>query len=56
MTGINSLLLDTNIVIDLFRGKKEIADEIDKADIVYLPVFALGELFFGAENSGRSSH
>lgn len=55
MTGINSLLLDTNIVIDLFRGKKEIAVEIDKAEIVYLPVFALGELYFGAENSGRSS-
>ena len=56
MTGNNSFLLDTNVVIDLFRGKREIAQEIDKADVVYLPVFALGELYFGAENSGRSSH
>ncbi|WP_373492983.1 type II toxin-antitoxin system VapC family toxin [Aquiflexum sp.] len=55
-TGNNSLLLDNNIVIDLFRGKQEIAKEIDKANIVYLPIFALGELYFGAENSGRSHH
>ena len=55
-TGNNSFQLDTNIVIDLFRGKLEIAEEINKADIVYLPIFALGELYFGAENSGRSLH
>jgi tRNA(fMet)-specific endonuclease VapC len=56
MTGSKSLLLDTNIVIDLFRGKREIAEGIDKADLVFLPVFALGELYFGAENSDRSFH
>lgn len=56
MTGNNSFLLDTNVVIDLFRGKREIAIEIDKANIIYLPIFALGELYFGAENSDRSFH
>lgn len=51
--GNRSYLLDTNIVIDLLKGKAEIAEEIENAKEVFLPVFALGELYFGAENSQR---
>lgn len=51
--GNSSYVLDTNIVIDLLKGKAEIAEEIENAREVFLPVFALGELYFGAENSQR---
>jgi tRNA(fMet)-specific endonuclease VapC len=52
-TGNNTYLLDTNIVIDLLRGKAEIAKGIESANEVFLPIFALGELYFGAQNSQR---
>jgi tRNA(fMet)-specific endonuclease VapC len=52
-TGNNTYLLDTNIVSDLLRGKAEIAKGIESANEVFLPIFALGELYFGAQNSQR---
>jgi tRNA(fMet)-specific endonuclease VapC len=47
MTG-NKVLLDTNIVSALLKGEVEIADNIDKADAVYLPIIVIGELYYGA--------
>ncbi len=44
-------VLDTNIVIDLFKGSQEIADHIQQVKEVLLPVPVLGELYFGAEKS-----
>ncbi len=55
-TGNKTYLLDTNIVINLLKGQKKIADEISKAQAIYLPVPALGELYFGAENSIRKEY
>ena len=55
-TGINGYLLDTNVVIDLFKGQKEIADKIHEATNVFIPVPALGELYLGVENSRRKAH
>lgn len=52
-TGSKTYLLDTNIVIDLLKGEENIANQIDKSTGVLLPVFALGELYLGAENSNR---
>lgn len=55
-TGNKIYLLDTNVVIDLMKGQQNIADEISKSKQVFLPVFALGELYLGAESSKRKQH
>lgn len=44
----NKLLLDTNIVIELFRGNEMIVAMLDKQEKIYLPTAALGELYLGA--------
>ncbi|RAJ31730.1 tRNA(fMet)-specific endonuclease VapC [Pedobacter cryoconitis] len=51
MTGSSNFLLDTNIISALFKGEKTIADRIDNADEVYIPVIVLGELYYGARYS-----
>ncbi len=50
MTG-NRILLDTNIISAWLKGEKAIADKIDDADEVYIPVHVLGELYYGAQHS-----
>ena len=47
MTG-NSFVLDTNIIAALLKGEAGIADKIDKAIKVYIPIIVLGELYYGA--------
>lgn len=47
----NNILLDTNIISALLKGESRIADRIDKAPIIYIPVFVIGELYFGAMHS-----
>ena len=56
MIGPESCLLDTNIVIDLFRGRNEVADYIKRKEKAYIPIPVLGELYLGAENSKRKAH
>lgn len=46
-------LLDTNIVIVLFGGGNRIVANVARADEVFLSSVVIGELFFGAYNSGR---
>jgi tRNA(fMet)-specific endonuclease VapC len=46
MTG-NKLLLDTNIVIEVFDGNKSIADKINKLPDFYISSVVLGELYIG---------
>ena len=46
MTG-NNILLDTNIVIEVFDGNKDIADKINKLPAFYLTSIVLGELYIG---------
>lgn len=43
--------LDSNVIIDLFRGNKEIKEFIKEDNFVFVPVIVLGELLFGAENA-----
>ena len=50
MTG-NKLLLDTNIVIELFKGNKKVLSALDNHDFIYLPITVLGELYLGAYRS-----
>lgn len=52
MTG-NKVLLDTNIVIELFKGTIEIINFLEKAQEVHLPPTVLAELYLGAYNSGN---
>ena len=56
MIGNKSCALDTNIIIDLFRGNEDTADKIDSFKKVFIPVNVLGELHLGAENSSRKDH
>ncbi len=46
-------LLDTNVVIALFDGDAHIIERINQSEEVYIPVFVLGELFYGAYKSTK---
>lgn len=41
------MILDTNIVIEVFDGNKTIADKISKLDSFYISAIVLGELYTG---------
>lgn len=51
MTGSSKIALDTNIIAALLKGEKIIADKMDAANEVYIPINVLGELYYGAEYS-----
>jgi len=53
MTG-SSCLLDTCIVIDIFRNKL-LAEKLDEFETVYISSITLGELYFGAYHSTSPS-
>ena len=44
-------LLDTNIIVDFFTGKKEIKQQVNLFDKPIISVITAGELYFGAEKS-----
>jgi tRNA(fMet)-specific endonuclease VapC len=46
-------LLDTNVIIALFAREATVLDRLAAADAVFVPVVALGELYYGARKSGR---
>lgn len=48
-------LLDSNIVIDLFRGDQQTISRIKLIKEVKIPVIVLGELYFGANKSNQTS-
>ena len=50
MTG-NNVLLDTNIISAWLKGDADIADKIDNADFIAIPVVVVGELNYGAQYS-----
>lgn len=47
------ILLDTNIIIALFAGEKNVLTELENSTEVFVPAVVLGELFYGAQNSER---
>jgi tRNA(fMet)-specific endonuclease VapC len=47
MTG-NKFLLDTNIITALLKGETAVANKIDKAKEIHIPIIVLGELYYGA--------
>ena len=46
-------LLDTNIVIALFADEPILTDKIVKMEDISIPAIVIGELFYGANKSGR---
>jgi tRNA(fMet)-specific endonuclease VapC len=46
-------LLDTNIIIALFAKDPQVHDRMAKAEEVFVPSIALGELYFGAHKSNK---
>jgi tRNA(fMet)-specific endonuclease VapC len=56
MTG-NNLLLDTNIVIDVFDGNTDIANKINKLPEFFIPSIVLGELYVGVNRvANKAKH
>ena len=47
----NNFLLDTNIIAAWLKGETSIANKIDKAKKVYIPIIVIGELYYGASYS-----
>jgi tRNA(fMet)-specific endonuclease VapC len=50
-----SYLLDTNIVIYYFGEDADIVARLDALETVFLPLFVLGELYYGVFNSDRKT-
>lgn len=46
-------LLDTSLIIPLFRGEARVQERLRDAERVFLSAIVLGELHFGAEGSNR---
>ena len=46
-------LLDTNIIIALFADEAVIRENLAQASEVFIPIIAIGELYYGARKSGR---
>lgn len=45
--------MDTNVVIDLFKGKLSVFELIEKQQTVYIPTAVLAELYLGAYRSNN---
>ena len=54
MNGRYLLDTNTNIIIALFAGDTAVKDNLARAEEVFVPGIALGELYFGARKSGRA--
>ena len=53
MAPTGRVLLDTNIVIALFAGEAAVRQGVEQADAIFIPVIAMGELYYGARQSAR---
>lgn len=47
-------LLDTNVLIALFANEAGVREKLALAHEIYIPVIAVGELYYGAEKSQRA--
>ena len=50
---MKKILLDTNAYSNFMRGHEEVRAVLGSADVVYMSVFVLGELFEGFKNGGK---
>ncbi|GAB5047175.1 PIN domain-containing protein [Thermodesulfovibrio sp. TK110] len=51
---VKKFLLDTNIIIALFAGDENICKFLEKSNEIFIPVIAVGELYFGFLKSKRA--
>ncbi len=47
-------LLDSNIVINIFRNNAETINKVSQLSTIYIPVIVLGELYYGANKSNQT--
>ncbi len=47
------VVLDTNIIIALFRQEESVLEPIRQGAIIHVPIIVIGELYFGAAKSQR---
>lgn len=52
---MRKLLLDTNAYTCLFRGDKDVLEALGLADVVFMSVFVLGELYAGFKGGDREA-
>jgi tRNA(fMet)-specific endonuclease VapC len=52
---MKKILLDTSAYSQLLRGSEEVANALDHADLVYLSVFVLGELYAGFKGGSKEA-
>ncbi|HEX8455057.1 MAG TPA: PIN domain-containing protein [Longimicrobium sp.] len=50
---VGKILLDSNFIVDLFKGDRAAEGLLAAAEEVFVPAIAMGELFHGAEISTR---
>jgi len=48
--------LDTSRITDLFRGDRELAEQLGTAEEVWIPLFALGEIKAGFQGGTQQRH
>ena len=53
--AIGRLAVDCNAVIAYREGIAEVCRRIEEAELLFMPIVVLGELLYGAKNSGRST-
>ena len=46
-------LLDTNIIVAIFKQETQVLQRLAAATEVFVPVIAIGELYYGAQHSGQ---
>lgn len=51
ITMSGKIMLDSNVIIDFFRGNNDSIHTLIEKETVFISVIVLGELIFGAENS-----
>jgi len=55
MPPTGRVLLDTNILIGLLANDAGILARLRATEAVYVPVIALGDLYYGAQKSARAA-
>jgi tRNA(fMet)-specific endonuclease VapC len=50
----NAYLLDTNAAIALLNANSAIEKIVEESDEIFVPIIVIGELYYGAEKSGRA--
>lgn len=48
-------LLDSNVIIDLFRGDQQLIPRISRLKEIIIPAIVLGELYAGANKSNQTA-